>query len=408
VALEAECDVVDLLARSPVPVRPVGASHSFSGLVPTSGTLIATDLLNGVISTDPLTCQAEVWAGTRLHALGPMLAEAGQTLCNQPDIDYPSIGGATATATHGTGMGFGSLSSYVIGLTLATPSGELIQCDRQQRPEVFNAARVSLGALGVVTRLKLQNEPALRLTEVTRVEPLEDVLDDLPSRFNNNRHFELLALPHTRLCVSVTTNESKRTDVAHGVDDPQAVYKLRQLYRLVRWLPGIGDSTYESLLKKFMGDSASTVRVGASFEVLAHPRTVRFREMEYTVPAEAGAACLRDILRVIRDTPIPVVFPIEFRRVDADDIWLSPFQGRAGCAISIHQYSDTDFAPYFSAIEPIFWRYDGRPHWGKLQTLDAQRLASLYPSWREFQDVRRMLDPMGRMLNPYLHKILGA
>jgi FAD/FMN-containing dehydrogenase len=240
------------------------------------------------------------------------------------------------------------------------------------------------------------------------VEPLEDVLDDLTSRFNSNRHFELLALPHTRLCLSVTTNEAKRTDVAQGSDDPEAVYKLRQLYRLVRWLPGIADSTYESLLKAFMGDSASTVRVGQSFEVLAHHRIVRFREMEYTVPAEAGAACLRDILRAIRETPIPVVFPIEFRRVAADDIWLSPFQGRDGCSISIHQYGDTDYTPYFAAIEPIFWSYGGRPHWGKLHTLDAQRLAPLYPSWRDFQDVRRTLDPAGRMLNPYLRKILGA
>jgi FAD-linked oxidoreductase len=408
VVLEAESQLAEALAQSPTPIRPLGAGHSFSALVPTQGTLIATDLLNGIVAADSRTQQAEVWAGTRLHNLGPMLAAVGQALPNQPDIDYPSLGGATATSTHGTGTSFGSLSSYVIGLNLVTPSGEMIECDAQRRPEVFNAARVSLGALGLITRLKLQNVAALRLTELTRAEPLEDVLADLPHRFASNRNFEFLALPHTRLCVTVTTNESKPEDTAVGTDDPQTVYKLRQLYRWVRWIPAAGDATYEGLLKALVGDAGSTVRVGPSFEVLAHHRIVRFREMEYTVPVEAGPDCLREILKTIRDTPIPVVFPIEYRHVKKDDIWLSPFQDRDGASISVHQYGDTDYRPYFAAIEPIFWKYHGRPHWGKLHTLNHERLAALYPHMQEFRELRQMLDPDGRMLNSHLKAVLGA
>jgi FAD/FMN-containing dehydrogenase len=126
------------------------------------------------------------------------------------------------------------------------------------------------------------------------------------------------------------------------------------------------------------------------------------------VPAAAGPACLREILDTIRSRRIPVVFPIEYRYVRADDAWLSMFGARDGCSISIHQFHDLDYAPYFDAIEPIFWKYEGRPHWGKLHTLGSERLARLYPRWSDFQAVRRELDPRGRMLNDHLRYVLGA
>ena len=141
--------------------------------------------------------------------------------------------------------------------------------------------------------------------------------------------------------------------------------------------------------------------------MLAHTRVERFHEMEYTVPADAGTACLREILATIRDERIPVIFPIELRFVAADDIWLSMFHRRAGATISIHQFHDLDYRPYFDRIEPIFWKYEGRPHWGKLHTLDATRLAERYPRWRDFQEVRRALDPEGRMGNGHLRTVLG-
>jgi FAD/FMN-containing dehydrogenase len=158
-----------------------------------------------------------------------------------------------------------------------------------------------------------------------------------------------------------------------------------------------------------MADAADTVRTGPSWRVFPHARVIRFREMEYMVSAEAGPACLREILRTIREKSIPVCFPLEYRVVAADDLWLSMFQGRASACIAVHQFADLDYQRYFAEIEPIFWKYQGRPHWGKLHTLDAKRLAALYPKhWQDYQEVRRSLDPQGRMLNLYLKQILGA
>ena len=389
------------------PVRPVGTGHSFSALVPSEGTLLASDFLNGVVASDAGRLQAEVWAGTRLHALGPLLEAEGQAMPNLPDIDYQTLGGAVATSTHGTGAQFGSLSSCVVGLTLATPSGELLGCDAQHHPEIFAAARTSLGALGVVTRLRLQNRPSYRLVETTRFEPLEDLLDDAPRRRDTIRNFELYGMPHSTLGIAIETREAAGDEEARGVEDPQAAALLRELFRVVGWLPGVGDALYDRLLRMNTAD-AETVRVGASYQVLTHPRLLRFREMEYTVPADAGPACLREILRTIRERGIPVVFPIEYRYVKRDDVWLSMFHERDGCSISVHQYADQDHGAYFAEIEPIFWKHEGRPHWGKLHTLDGARLAALYPRWRDFQEVRRALDPRGRLLNAHLRTILGA
>ena len=394
------------LARAEGVVRPVGTGHSFSALVPSDGTLLASDFLAGLVAHDPATLQAEVWAGTRLHALGPLLEGAGQAMPNLPDIDYQTLGGAVATSTHGTGARFGSLSSCVVGLTLATPSGELLACDAEHEPALFAAARTSLGALGVVTRLRLQNQRPLRLVETTRFEPIEDLIDDAPRRRDALRNFELYGMPHSTLGIAIETKEAAGEE-PRGIEDPQAAALLRTLYRVVGWLPGVGDALYDRLLKLNVHD-AETVRVGASFQVLTHPRLLRFREMEYTMPADAGPACLREVLRTIREREIPVVFPIEYRYVKRDDVWLSMFHERDGCSISVHQYADEDHTAYFAAIEPIFWKYEGRPHWGKLHTLDAARLAKLYPRWRDFAEARRALDPTGRLLNAHLRTILGA
>lgn len=405
----SEAELVDVLARARGVVRAVGASHSFSAVVPTDGTLVATDLLSGLVSHDPGTLRADILAGTRMHALGPMLHGVGQSVPNMPDMDYPAMGGAIVNSVHGTGQRFGSMSSCVTALTLATPSGQLIDCSAERNAAVFHAARTSVGALGIISRMTLQNVAPFRLVETTRIETTEDVLAEIAKRCAMHRNFEFMPLPHSSLCVTIATDEAEPNDKPAGEDDPQAVKSLRTLWQAVGWMPGMGEAAYDKLLTTFMAGEGSQVRVGQSYEVFPHVRVVRFREMEYTVPAEAGPACVREILRTIRERRLPIAFPLEYRYVKGDDIWLSMFEGRDGCSISVHQYGDTDHRAYFAEIEPIFWKYEGRPHWGKIHTLDAARLAALYPRhWKDFHEVRRSLDPQGRMLNPHLKHIFGA
>jgi FAD-linked oxidoreductase len=404
-----EDEVVGVLKSARGVVRALGSGHSFSAVVPTDDTLVATDLLAGLVDHDPETNQATVLSGTRLNALGPLLDGIGQALPNMPDMDYPALGGSIANSVHATGTTFGSMSAYVTGLALATPSGELLECSANRHPEVFQAARTSLGTLGIVTRITLQNLAPYALTEVNRVEPLEQVLAEVDARCAAHRHFEFFPIPYTSLCITVSTDLAQPGDANVGADDPEGVNVLRQLYESVAWIPLVGEAVYDRLLGAALAGEAATVRTGPSWRVLPHVRIVRFREMEYTVPAAAGPDCLREILAVIRQKRLPLYFPLEYRYVKADDIWLSMFEGRDGCSISVHQYGDLDYRAPFAEVEPIFWKYDGRPHWGKLHTLDASRLARLYPRhWQDFQEVRRTLDPQGRMLNPHLRAVLGA
>ncbi len=383
-------------------LRPAGAGHSFSALVPTGDTLLFLDRLAGVRSADAASLTAEVWAGTRLGLLGPELASYGQAMPNLPDIDQQTLGGALATSTHGTGAKLGSIASTVRELALATPSGELLVCDSRRNAEVFYAARTSLGALGAVSRATLANRASFRLVERSRFVALEPLLAGIEQARDANAHFEFYAFPHSDTALEITTNEGDERPPRAESDDPQALYLLRTLFRITRALPGGG-----RLYGAFLSAQPPTVRAGASHEVLAHARTLRFNEMEYTVPAARGPDCLRAVLETIRERDVDVCFPIECRYVRGDDVWLSMFEARDGFSISIHQFADEDWRPYFGAIEPVFWKFEGRPHWGKLHSLDAPRLAELYPRWGDFQAVRRALDPRRRMANAYLAQILG-
>jgi FAD-linked oxidoreductase len=403
-----EAELVDVMKSAKGVVRAVGAGHSFSAVVPTNDTLVSTDLLSGLITHDEATLQADIWAGTRMFNLGYALDAVGQALPNMPDMNYLAMGGAIANSVHATGNTFSSMSAYVSALTLATPSGELLECSATNNPGIFHAARCSVGALGVVTRLKLQNQKAFELTQRTQVEKTETVLEDLAARCKKHRHFEFMPLTNSDLCLSIATDPARANDANVGQDDPGSLNTLRQVFDAVSWIPG-GRIAYDKILSLALGDSASTVRTGKSFEVFPNVRTVRFREMEYTVPAEAGPACVREILQTIRDRRIPICFPLEYRYVKGDDIWLSMFEGGDGCSISVHQFGDVDFKAYFAEIEPIFWRYGGRPHWGKMHTLGARQLAALYPRhWKDFQEVRSTLDPQGRMLNAHLQTLFGV
>ncbi len=361
-------ELVRIIRQASGRIRPVGSGHSFSALVPTDGTLLSLAYFSGLLSHDSATLQAEFGGGTPMSQMGAPLREIGQALVNMADIDYQTLAGAIATSTHGTGVGFGSYSAQVRGLQLVTASGEVLECDAKRNVEVFDAARVSLGALGVVTRVRLQNRAAYRLRERQWIARTEELLEDVEKNTRENQHWEMLVVTHSDYALSIALNET---------DEPKT-------------------------------PPLDPAKEGDSYAVYANVRNVRFNEMEYSVPAEHGPACLREILALIRDKDLRTWFPIEYRYVKADDIPLSMFEGRDSCSISVHQHYSMDHHNFFAAVEPIFWKYAGRPHWGKLHGLNAHQLQGLYPRWKAFAEVRQALDPRGRFLNAHLSSILGV
>lgn len=397
-----EEELCELLKRSTGKIRFVGSSHSFSPLVPTPEMLISLAAMRGVISVDTQTGEASIWAGTRLAQIGEPLWERGRGLFNQPDIDAQALAGAIATSTHGTGVSLGSLSSDVTRIRLVTASGEVLECSRDRNEDLFNAACTSFGALGAVSQVGLRTREAYKLRERTWMMPLQEGLERAAQLRDQHRHFEMYALPHGDYIQGITLDETDAPDSPTAVNSSEA--EFRKVAKVIEALP---------LLRSLIINTAARnvdpeERTGRSYRIFGNVRNTRFNEMEYTVPAEQGPACLAEVLDTIRRNEIDVIFPIEYRYVRADDIWLSPFYRRPGCAISCHNFHDRDYKKYFAAVEPIFWKYQGRPHPGKIHTLEAQQLSQLYPRWNDFMRIRRELDPHGRFLNDHLQQVFGA
>lgn len=383
-------------------VRPVGSGHSFSALVPTDDTLISLSRLTGVLSTEGNS--AKIAAGTRLGDLGEPLAQADQALINMPDIDEQSLAGALATATHGTGAQIGCLSSFITDLQLVSANGELIRCNRTTNTDLFNAARVNLGALGVVTDITLANTKPYRLKRETQWLKIEEILESVEQLADSNRNVEFYYIPFSGMGF---------TDVHNFTDEPiSSTGKLDQndgaetLKDIRDWL-SFSPKVRELVLSSYMKTIDKEVSVAASWNNYAVERNVRFNEMEYHLPRSEGIKALTEIRQVLENNFSEVFFPIEVRFVKADDIWLSPFYQRDSMSIAVHRYFDEDYKAYFAAIEPILRKHGGRPHWGKLNTLTAQDFEALYPHWKHFSEVRQSIDPQGKFLNPYLRQLFS-
>lgn len=400
----SEDALASFLAGSRGPIRPVGAGHSFSPLVPTDGHLVVLDQLTGMLGHDPEALTATFAAGTRLGDMGAPLEAVGQGMFILPDIDRQTLAGATATATHGAGIDFTCLSGYVTTLRLITPGGEVLDVSAETHPELFAAARVSLGALGIVTRMTLQNRNAYRLRAREAVQRTEEVLEGFDAAVARHRQFEMFPLTHSDYALTLAIDE---TDAP--IDNPAPSPEEAEAFdaAMQQWMT-VPPKERPPLINGLAEQIGPSERVDVSYRILSNVRNTRFNEMEYSVPVEAGADCLREVLRTIREQEIDVVFPLEYRYVRRDDTWIGMSTGDEDhAAISIHRHADHDFRPYFDAIEPIFWKYGGRPHWGKVHSLGAAELRKLYPRFEDFLAVRQALDPGGRMLNGHLRKVFG-
>lgn len=416
-AIETPANEIELAAvvrAAEKGVRVAGSGHSFTPICETSGTLISLDAMQGVVSVDAAAQTATVKAGTKIHALGRPLFDAGFGLKNQGDIDRQAIAGAVSTGTHGTGPALGSLSSEVTGFRLVTAKGEVLDCSAQSNAEIWEAGRVSLGMLGVLSEITLNVRPAYRLKEHNWLMPADECWRQIGALRDAHRHFEFFWFPLSDSVVAKSLDETNE-EVPPPCDSEkmrirgERVSSDQRLFeygcQAARLFTGLSGPLQRLFTRGAMG--AST-RARWSHEIFPSPRTTRFNEMEYAVPAVNGVDCIREVAEVIRSRKIAGVFPIEFRFVKGDDIWLSPFYRRDAVTISVHQYNRQSHEPLFKAVEPVFWKYGGRPHWGKIHSLKAEALSKLYPQWDRFRALRKRLDPDTKFLNEYLVGLAGG
>ncbi|MEH6549950.1 MAG: D-arabinono-1,4-lactone oxidase [Pseudomonadales bacterium] len=395
-------ELQDLVATTQGVIRPVGAGHSFTPLVPTDGTIVSLSRLSGLVAHDADSLQATLWAGTRLGDIGQPLQDIGQALINMPDIDEQSLAGCLSTATHGTGADIGCIPTFVEGLQLLTANGELLDCDATHNPQVFEAAKVSLGALGIITQVKMQNVAPYRLKRETVWREFDEIIEVADELARNNRNFEFYYIPFTGMgwtdVHNITNEPLGATD---KVDQNEGANDLKMARDILSWSPKLR----ELILSTYMKTVDDEVTIESSWKNYTSERNVRFNEMEYHLPRENGLAALKEIRQALEKNHNEVFFPIEFRYIKADDIWLSPFYQRDTCSIAVHRFFEEDYQAYFKTIEPIFRKYEGRPHWGKLNTFKRDDFANSYPHWQNFIEMRHELDPQGKFLNTYLKQL---
>ncbi|WP_282071810.1 D-arabinono-1,4-lactone oxidase [Janibacter hoylei] len=390
-------------------IRPVGSGHSFTPIAQAGDTRLSLRHLSSIVAADRATGRVRVLAGTPLRVLNRALDLLGLAMPNLGDIDAQTLAGATSTGTHGTGATLPGLSAGIVGLRLVTPDGASRWVDESD-PELFGAARVGLGALGVVTEIELACLPAYRLRAVERPDSLDAVLPRIQEHFDAHRHFELYWFPGTRRV------QTKANDlVADDVDEPLAPWRRRLDDELLsNTVFGAANRVLTAVPRAVLPFNAVAARAltersytAPSHEVFVTPRTVRFVESEYAVPREAVADVLTDLVAWVERHREPISFPVEVRVAAPDDMWLSTGYERANAYVAVHQYHRGDRRAYFAAFEEIVAAHAGRPHWGKLHGLGAEQLADLYPRHGDFVALRDRLDPERVLTNDYLDRVLG-
>lgn len=386
-------------------IRAVGAGHSFSPLVPTNDTMITLSRLNGVAAINEADTTATIWAGTRLGEIGEPLAQQNQAMQNMPDIDEQTLAGALATATHGTGATLGCLSSFVESMQLVTANGETLECSSTKHADIFQAAKVGLGSLGIVTQATLKNEKPYRLKRETSWMSIEDILANTEQLASNNRNYEFYYIPFTGMgFIDVQNVTEEPVSVTEKIDQNDGANDLKTARDLLSW----SSTLRELVLGTYIKTLPDEVTVAASWQNYASERNVRFNEMEYHLPRENLIPAFKEIRKLV-ETQFPrVFFPFEVRYVQQDDAWLSPFFGRETASIAVHRFFQEDHLPLFKAVEPIFRKYHGRPHWGKYNTMQAKEFEQHYQHWNDFKDVRHSLDPKGKFMNRYLTSLFTA
>jgi L-gulonolactone oxidase len=401
--------IVHAAADRGLRVKAVGSGHSFPPIAVTDGVMLRMDRLAGIVDVDIATMRVVVRAGTVLGDLNRALFARGLALPNLGDIDRQTISGAVATGTHGTGAGFRGIADAVVGLRLVLADGSVVDCDTLREPDLFQAARIGLGAFGVVVALTLQCVPAFLLQAQEEPDSLSGVLGSIDEILESADHVEFYWFPHTD---RVLVKRNTRRALADGAD-PLPRWRARldddllanRVFELVNrvaaarpsWIPGINAMSSRALSAREFTQP--------SFEVFASERAVRFNEMEYAIPREALPQVMRDLQALTQG--LRVAFPVEVRVAEADDLWLSTASERRTAYVAVHEYHRRDHRDYFDAFEAVARAADGRPHWGKWHSRAAADLMPTYPRLADAIAVRERVDPRRRFANEYLDRVLG-
>lgn len=395
------------VVRTADAVRARGSGHSFTGVAVAPSVALDLDRWTGLV--DVAGELVTVRAGTTLRQLNELLHREGLAMPNLGDIDAQTIAGATSTGTHGTGAALGGLATTIAALEVVLADGSLVRCSPAERPELFEAARLGLGAVGVISTLTLRCVPSFVLHAREYPARLDAVLEEFDHLTATEDHVEFHWFPHGDRVIVKRNNR---------VDEPCAPLSgLRRFYEY----DVMENAAFGAVCKVARAVPAAArglnrvcgVLIGErdyrdqSHRVFTTPRRVRFVETEYAVPRAELHGVLRELRAAVAGLEHGVIVPVEVRVARGDDIWLSTAHGRDTAYVAVHQYVGMPHRRYFDAFERIALAVGGRPHWGKMHSLGAEELATRYPRFADFRRVRAEVDPDRKFGNRHLERVLG-
>lgn len=394
-------------------VKAAGTGHSFTGVARPVHTHLLPDGLRGIVAVDREAMTVTALAGTQLKAFNAALADLGLSLHNMGDIAEQTLAGAISTGTHGTGGRAAGLAAQVVGLELVTGTGAVVRATAAENPDILDLARVGLGALGILTTITFAVEPLFLLRAEEQPMSWDDALASFDDLTAQHDHVDMYWFPHTD---RMLTKRNTRAGTDLSLAEPLPRWRARfDDDLLANRVFGLQTAALNAIPRATPAANRFAARMlgPRTYTDIAHrvfttERNVVFREMEYAVPRAAGLDVLRACRAAFERSGLTVSFPVEIRVAPADDVPLSTGHGRDSFYLALHTHRRADHAAYFGLLEPILRDHDGRPHWGKLHTLDAAELASRYARFADFLELRDRLDPDRVFTNPYLDRVLGA
>ncbi|KDQ54563.1 hypothetical protein JAAARDRAFT_38243 [Jaapia argillacea MUCL 33604] len=415
---ETECQcrlILELARREGQTIRAAGVGHSPSDLACTSGYMLRTDKLCKVIEVNYEKRYVIAESGITLHSLHAELAEHGLAMINVGSISDQTLAGIVTTATHGSGITYGVMSTHVLGLTLLLADGTRMKCSRDEHPDLFMASICGLGSTGLILTIQLEVEPAFRLKETQTSIGFEDGVSRLDELVPSAEHVRFWWYPQASM---LRVSSLNRTIEPYNRSSSWFWESLIG-FHFVQFLLFVG--RYILSLNIWTGRFAAwlmsqdTIAVDDSHRLFNMDCKFLQYTTEWAIPYRNAQSCLRDLRQWLDDEQadpngLRPHFPIEIRFSEADDIWLSPSSGERTCWIGIIQFKpyglNVRYRKLFEKFEAIMARHSGRPHWAKAHRLRPRDLRTLYPKFDDFIAVLESADPHGMFRNPYVQRHL--
>ncbi|HEV7318043.1 MAG TPA: D-arabinono-1,4-lactone oxidase [Ensifer sp.] len=367
-------------------VRCAGSGHSFTPVALTSGLQLTLSAMQGVVNIDQARKRVAVKAGTTINQLGKVLKSSGLSLINQGDIDSQALAGALTTGTHGTGAKLGNMASQIVGMRLVQPDGSILVVD-ETTPDLLEAARVSIGMLGVISEITLQAMDSYNLHEKLWRCTFDEMIEQHDELAAKHRHFGFFwcPIPESRHCYCLPDTASVST-----TDRTSDVCEMKVI-------DITGDAPMERGFEK----------IAYSSEIYPIEYVPNFHELEYAVPVANGKDAVKAVRKLMLEKHPTCIYPIEYRFTAGDTGWISPFYEQDSITLSVSGEPGTDYWEYLKDVDTILRQYGSRPHWGKLHFLGAEDVTALYPRAGDFRALRAKVDPEGRFLNDHLRQLFG-